>query len=61
MKLHESDNRGGIAVKMYTKSTCSQYDDHFHAAVASICSSFCIRLSVSLYGGSLGEKDMVVE
>ena len=25
MKLHESDNRGGIAVKTYTKSTCSQY------------------------------------
>ena len=23
MKLHESDNRGGIAVKTYTKSTCS--------------------------------------
>ena len=24
MKLHESDNRGGIAVKTYTKSTCSR-------------------------------------
>ena len=26
MKLHGSDNRGGINVKTYTKSTCSQVD-----------------------------------
>ena len=30
MKLHESDNRGGIAVKTCTKSTCS----HFYCLLA---------------------------
>ena len=55
--MHESDNRGGIAVKTYTKSTCSQL--YLQCELQCIYSaSYSVSIvRVTVYDPQCGLKD----